>query len=653
MTDDFSEKQGGLDVDELVAAMRENVPIDDRRYLLKTHRNTFLGSQACRWMIDAGVASDIEEAELIGNLLIEAGAIHHIFRNQPFANDDLLYRFTEDEDHHGHRTQLDSGEEVSWATLMESMTSSTAGADLQPRLPEQLVLQSCEEFEELPLGPMDEANAELLDQVRPPGWVNPQPRERYNMVVIGGGTGGMVAAERVASLGGTVALVEEHLLGGDCLNVGCVPSKVLLRAGRAAAAIRQASRFGIHVDGDICVDFDAVTKRLRAVRAFIARHDSAERLSKISGVDIFIGTATFSGPDTIDVDGTELEFGRACIATGASPAVPPIAGLEETPYLTNLDLFTLEELPKKLGIVGAGPIGVEMAQAFQRLGSEVTVFNVSDDILSKEDSDAAELVKQALMADGVTFESGAIIENISYQAATEAGRARFTIAVKDRQDFVIDTLLMATGRRPNVSRLGLDAADVKFDPRTGVHVDDHLQTTNPRIFAIGDVATRYQFTHCADFMARLAVRNALLFGRQKFSDLLLPWCTYTDPEIAHVGLYADDLDERGIDYETVTRRLDDEDRTIIEGDTDGFVRIHVDSQATIVGATIVAPNAGDLISEVTVAMRAGMKLDELADVIHPYPTVADVIRGVADDYQSSKQSATIKMLLRQVLAMRR
>ncbi|MFP4600754.1 MAG: FAD-containing oxidoreductase, partial [Persicimonas sp.] len=644
-----------FDPDDLIDRLRQNVEITDRTWRLKTYEDCFVGEEACRWMVDSGVAADIEQAELIGNVLLEAGVFHHVLREHPFECDYLFYRFADDEDH-GHKIRMEGNNDISWADLLGPMNMSDSGAGLQPRLPDQVVLRSASKLDEtspdhIGVEPMDEANVELLDQVHPPAWVNPEPEERYNMVVIGAGTGGLVTAAAVAGLGGKVALVEEHLMGGDCLNFGCVPSKALLRAARAVAELGRAEELGVRVRGEVEVDFEAVMERVRSLRAHISHHDSAERFADELGVDVFLGRGRFTGPDTVKVGDTELNFARACIATGAQPSVPPVPGLDEVPYLTNLSLFNLTELPPRMGVIGAGPIGVEMAQAFSRLGSEVTLFDIQDRILPREDADAADIVRDALEADGVRFRLGADTERVSHQeAAADASFPTIRVHLAAGETLEFDALLVAAGRRPNVGDLGLEAAGVAFDERTGVEVDERLQTTNSSVYAVGDVATRYQFTHAADFMARMVVRNALFFGRQKFDDLLIPWCTYSDPEIAHVGLYPRDLDERGLTYRTHTQPLADVDRAILEGETDGFVRIHVDDSGTILGATIVGPHAGDLISEVAVAMRADMKLDALADVIHPYPTMAGAIRKVGDTHNRTRLTGTVKKLLRGLLS---
>ena len=355
----------------------------------------------------------------------------------------------------------------------------------------------------------------------------------------------------------------------------------------------------------------------------------------------------------IEVNGKTLKFSKAVVATGGTAAIPNIPGLKEAPYLTNATVFNLTTLPRRLAVIGAGPIGIELAQAFQRLGSQVSVFSRSDAILPKEDPDAATIVENALRRDGVTF-----VYHVNFRGVeSHNGKPPVTIVwdegkAERRQEF--DALLIATGRKPTVDGLGLEQAGVEYDARMGVVVNDRLQTTNPDIYAVGDVASRYQFTHMADFGARLVIRNALFFGRDKFSNLLIPWATYTDPEVAHVGLYEKDLVERNIAFATFTREFADVDRGIVDGETDGFVKIHVKKGTDqILGATIVGSHAGDMISEITVAMQGGMGLGKLANVIHPYPTAAEAIRQCGDAYNRSRLTPTVKGLFNHLMAFKR
>ena len=587
-------------------------------------------------------------------MLLSAGVFHHVVREHPFKNETLFYRFASDEDH-GVVAKTPEGSAVSWSDFLAPVTGDLRqGFSLQPDIPGRdpgLGEFDQDDLEAVGVSPLDQQNTKLLDCVHPKVWVNPTPKERYNMVVIGAGAGGLVTSAGGGGVGARVALIESHLLGGDCLNVGCVPSKALIRCARAAAAARDASTFGVKVTGPVSVDFGAVMERMRRLRASIAPNDSAERFSRELGVDVFMGRARFTSEDSVEVDGKRLAFSKAVIATGGTAAVPPIPGLRGAPYLTNATVFNLTSLPRRLGVIGTGPIGMELAQAFQRFGSDVTAFSREGKILSKEDADAAAIVEASLRRDGVRFEF-----NIAYvRVDSTDGMAPITVVVErdgQEESHEFDALLVATGRKPNVGGLGLEAAGVRFDKRSGIDVNERLQTSNPNIFAVGDVASRYQFTHMADFMARMVVRNALFLGRDRVSILLVPWSTYTEPEVAHVGLYEKDLTERHIEFATYARDLAKVDRAILEGDTDGFVKIHVRKGTDeILGATIVAGHAGDLISEISVAMRAGMGLGALASVIHPYPTTGEAIRQVGDAYNRTRLTPFVKGLFRKWLSL--
>ncbi len=498
-----------------------------------------------------------------------------------------------------------------------------------------------------PIQPWDAHNQKLVSNVHPSDWINPTPAPRYNLVVIGGGTAGLVSAIGAAGLGAKVALIEKHLMGGDCLNVGCVPSKAILRAARAVAAVREAARFGVGIDADTAsVDFGKVMERMRRLRADISPHDSAKRFSEL-GVDVFFGAGRFTGPDTIEVGGQTLRFAKAVIATGARAAAPPIPGLNGVPYLTNETLFSLTELPKRFGIIGAGPLGCEMAQSFARFGSEVFLIEATHGILPREDPDAAAIVKAAMERDGVQL----LCCGKDLKLAKAPNGVRLQVQSHGKgYEVLVDQLLVAVGRTPNVEGLGLEKVGVEFDKK-GVKVNDHLQTTNPRIYACGDVCSPYQFTHAADFMARIVIRNALFMGRARASSLIIPWSTYTSPEIAHVGLYEKDAKTKGIEVDTFTQELSKVDRAILDGETEGFVRVHVRKGTDeIVGATVVAAHAGDLISELTLAMKAKIGLKTIGATIHPYPTRAEGIRKTGDLYNRTRLTPFVQRLFRGWLA---
>ena len=469
--------------------------------------------------------------------------------------------------------------------------------------------------------------------VHPPEWRNPDPAARYDLVVLGGGTAGLVSAMGAAGLGARVALVERHLLGGDCLNTGCVPSKAILRSASVAGELRQAAGLGVSVKG-VEIDFERVMGRMRARRAAIAVNDSAERLRR-AGVDVFFGSGMFEDGQTMRVGESRLRFRRAVIATGSRPAAPSIPGLESVSYLTNETIFGLTTLPRRLLILGAGPIGCELAQAFARFGSSVTVLDHSPEVLPREDADASALVRRSLERDGVRFELAIRLDRVdgSSEEVTITGARE-----PDGQSVACagEALLVAAGRTPNIEDLHLEAAGVRSTTE-GVVVSDRLQTTNPRVYASGDVCSAYKFTHAADAMSRLVLRNALFFGRQKASALVIPWVTYTDPELAHVGVTQADVAESGGRLATITIDLSEVDRAVVDDRTDGFVRVHHEG-GRLRGCTIVAPHAGEMIAEAVFALTHGGTLGDLASTVHPYPTQTEALRKAGDAYR--RQSLT-------------
>jgi len=498
--------------------------------------------------------------------------------------------------------------------------------------------------------PEDQYNKVLLDNVHPADWQNPEPARIYNLVVIGAGTAGLVSAAAAAGLGARVALVERHLMGGDCLNVGCVPSKALIQSGRVSAALKQTSKFGVEPAGEAHVDFSRVMERLRKLRAGISHHDSVKRFSAL-GIDLFLGNGTFIDRKAIDVDGKLLRFKKAVVATGARPAVPPIPGLAEVGYLTNETVFSLTKLPASLLVIGGGPIGCELAQAFCRLGSKVTLVEAGDQFLGREDPDAAAILEKSIQRDGVDLRLATKVTRFE-----SADGRRLAYFEKDGREEKLEAeeILLGVGRIPNVEGLNLEKAGVEYDTKRGVHVDDRLRTRNPRIFAAGDVSLPYKFTHTADAAARILVQNALFLGRKKTSTLTVPWCTYTSPEIAHVGLYERDAKKNGIEMTTFKIQFSDVDRAVLDGMEEGFVKIHVQKGGDkILGATIVADHAGDMISEITLAMVAGVGLGKISSVIHPYPTQAEAIRKAADAYNRTRLTPTVKNLFKKWLSWQR
>jgi pyruvate/2-oxoglutarate dehydrogenase complex dihydrolipoamide dehydrogenase (E3) component len=495
--------------------------------------------------------------------------------------------------------------------------------------------------------PQDAHERERLENVHPGGWRNPQPAVRYSLAVVGAGTAGLVAAHAAAALGAKVTLIERDLLGGDCLNVGCVPSKTLIRTSHLYADMRNAEQYVAQTPANIRVDFPAVMQRMRGIRARISRADSVRRLIA-AGVDVFFGQACFTGTDALTVDGAKLRFKKALIATGARPDTPSIPGLVEAGYLTNENVFDLTELPRRLLVIGGGPLGCELAQAFCRFGAQTIITQNWPLFLPKEERDAAQLLSDAFARDGIEVRLNTRAVNVR----VEGGQKLVDLVSDDYKSTVaVDAILTGTGRVPNVEGMNLDAAGVDFDTTTGIRVDDFLQTSNRRIYAAGDACLEHKFTHTADASARIVVQNALFLGRQRLSALTIPWCTYTDPAIAHVGIYVRQARAQDIPVKTFTIPMHDVDRAIADGEEAGFVKMHVRERTDrILGATIVARHAGEMINEITLALVAGIGLRTLARVIHAYPTQAEAIKKAADAYNRTRLTPTIQSMLRRWLA---
>ena len=496
--------------------------------------------------------------------------------------------------------------------------------------------------------PLDVHNQRLLACVAPDRWHNPDPAPLYDLVVIGGGTAGLVCAAGAAGLGARVALAERGLLGGDCLNTGCVPSKALLRAARAVHEARAVASSGVSMTPR--VDFAAVMSGVRARRADLAHHDSAARLASI-GVHVFFGEASFTGPRTVAVAGRVLRFRRAVVATGGRPSVPPVLGLAGVPYLTSESLFELTEQPRALLVIGGGPIGCEMAHAFALLGSAVTIVEAGPRLLPREDADASAIIGRCLERDGVRIHTDTTVANVTRSG--DRVTLQMTPGLKlrrgDTAEAVGDVLLVATGRTPNVEGLNLEGALVAHDAN-GVAVDDRLRSSNRRIYAAGDVCSPFRFTHAADALARIVIQNALFPGRRRASALVIPWSTYTFPEVAHVGLAPAEAIRAG--GQAITVPLADVDRAVIDGESDGFLRIH-HRGGRIIAATLVAPRAGELIGYIASVMRRRGSLGDLSDEIFPYPTLADALRKAGDAYRRTRLTPRVRSLLRRYFALTR
>ena len=448
--------------------------------------------------------------------------------------------------------------------------------------------------------------AEYGRLVFPSGHRNPQPAKRYNLVVIGAGPAGLVTSMAAASLGARVALIERHAMGGDCLNFGCVPSKTLLAAAAAG------------------VPFAAAMERVRAVRASIARHDSVERFAG-AGVDVYLGQASFAGPHLIRVGEASLSTRKTVIATGARPALPPIAGLEASAPLTNESVFELGPQPRRLAILGAGAAGCELAQAFARLGTRVELFEIAPQVLPQEEPEAAALVAKALAGEGVTLHVSSRVESVD---ATPQG---IELAIAGGVRIIVDRVLVAAGRRRNIEDLGLDEAGVRVDERGAIEVDRRLRTSHPDIYAAGDVCSQYQLTHVADAHARIVVRNALFHGRARVDRLVVPRCVYTKPEVAHVGPTKRQLDERGMSYDRYRVDWAELDRGMTDDAADGYVELLTSrSSGQILGATLVGRDAGEQLSPILLLMSARHGLESVGSLVLPYPTRSEYLRRLAD-----------------------
>ena len=457
--------------------------------------------------------------------------------------------------------------------------------------------------------------------------------ETYDLVVIGGGAGGLVTASGAARLGAKTALIEQERLGGECLWTGCVPSKALIRSANVKHLMEHAGLYGF-TDQTVPVDFSKVMRRMRDVIAAIQPHDDPERFRKM-GVEVIEGRAVFTGPDRLEVNGRVLKSRRFCIAVGAGPLIPPIEGLDRVTYMTHLNFFDQTRQPEHLLIVGGGPIGCEMGQTFHRLGSRVTIIETLDRILSKDDRETAGLLHEILVKEGLRMEIGARAEKVEQQG----GRIRLTCS-RDGRFLAVegDAILIAAGKRARTEGLGLEAAGVQSNPG-GIRVDRFMRTTNPRIFACGDVTGGYPFTHTAEYQAGLVVTNALIpLLRRKADDRVVPWCTFTDPELAQVGVTEEQARQQfGQDGYRVWRfSVKDSDRHIIDGETQGAVKLLTRPNGRILGCTILSAGAGDLIHEVALALRKKGTTADISGMIHVYPTRAQASKRASDRYFAEK-----------------
>ncbi len=494
--------------------------------------------------------------------------------------------------------------------------------------------------------PHDSFNDELLRNVHPECWVNPKPAKVYNLVVLGGGTAGLVAATEAASLGAKVALVERYLVGGDCLNLGCIPSKTIISSSRVSEEVKEASGHGVRVRCGAEADFGAVMERMRRLRAMISKRDSVSRLRDM-GIDVFLGEGRFTGPDSLEVSGKALRFKKAVIATGARPFHPPVEGLAEAGYLTSETVFSLTKRPARMAVLGGGSTGCELAQAFQRLGTQVTLLHNKARLMDREDPEASAILQDVFLREGIRI----VLGDWVLRKVEVIGTKKVLHIERDgvSEQVPVDEIFVATGRSPNVKSLGLEEAGVAYDSRAGVNVNNYLQTTNRRIYAAGDVCLKLRFNHTAEAAARIAVHNALLADRQRFDHLIIPWCTFTDPEVAHVGMYGHEAPSKRTGMETLTEYLENVDRAVLEGEDKGFVKVHIRKETgELLGATIVSKHAGEMIGELTLAMMAGIGLEQLSHLIHPYPTRSEALGHITDSFTrrlnaTKKETATKRL----------
>ncbi|WP_432838263.1 FAD-dependent oxidoreductase [Dactylosporangium sp. CA-092794] len=470
------------------------------------------------------------------------------------------------------------------------------------------------------LYPDDVYNQRTIRQGHPFDWVNREGGD-YDLVVLGGGPGGLTAATTAAAGGYRVAMTEQRLTGGTCVNFGCTPSKALIRCARAVHDASRGAEFGFRLDGPPETDFGSVMDRVRRMRSLSSSGDAVE-VAEQAGAEVYLGHTRFTAPNAVEVEGGMLRFGKAVIATGSEPVVPPIEGLRTGEYLTNETVFSLTELPARLVVIGSGPLGCELAQAFRRLGSEVDLVSHPTTLLPHDEPEVGELI-------GRRFEQEGIRLHLGFMAVrADAGRL-LTLGPGGTRELPYDALLLGTGRKANVEHLDLDAAGVHV-ARDGVEVDEYLRTSNPNIYAAGDATFPQKFTHAANATARLCIANALDGAHRPARELVIPHCTYTDPEVAEVGLTPRRARDEGVAIDAYRLDLAKVERAFIDGEEEGFGTIYTHSgSGEIAGATLVAAHAGEMISELTLAITNQLTLEALADTVHCYPTQAEVFQRIA------------------------
>jgi pyruvate/2-oxoglutarate dehydrogenase complex dihydrolipoamide dehydrogenase (E3) component len=455
----------------------------------------------------------------------------------------------------------------------------------------------------------------------------------YDIGIIGGGAGGLTVASGAAQLGAKTLLVEkEKKLGGDCLHYGCVPSKTLIKTARVYHQMKHTETFGLPPVEVAPVDFSKISNRIKSVIDIIQKHDSEERFCGL-GVKVEFGNASFCDEHTIRLNGDLLSAKTWVIATGSSPIAPPIKGLDKTPYLTNKDIFYLDRLPKTMIVLGGGPIGTEMSQAFCRLGTKVSVVDLAPQILVREDEDMSATLEGVLHSEGVEFYLNSTIEEVKDLGAEKE------VKIKDKNGHIssvkAETILVALGRGPNVFDLELEKSGIDFSPQ-GINVDNRLRTNLKHIYAAGDVNGGYQFTHAAGYEGGIVVSNAIFHIPRKVDYTLLPWCTYTDPPLGSIGMNEKSAKAAGIDYQLWIEEFKDNDRSLAEGEQIGKIKMILNQKEKPIGIQILGPHAGDLLAEWVAILNGKVKLSTLAAAVHPYPTIGEINKKIAGSYFSPK-----------------
>jgi pyruvate/2-oxoglutarate dehydrogenase complex dihydrolipoamide dehydrogenase (E3) component len=459
------------------------------------------------------------------------------------------------------------------------------------------------------------------------------PKYDYDIGILGSGAAGLTVTAGASQFGAKTLLIEkEKVLGGDCLHYGCVPSKTLIRTAHIYHFMKNSERFGLPTTDVQPVDFKNISKRIASVINTIQKHDSVERFCKL-GAKVEFGNARFVDEHSVILNGRTYSSHKWVIATGSSPSVPPIEGIQATPYITNKEIFSLDSLPRSMIIIGAGPIAIEMAQSFCRLGTKVSVVQRSGQILSKEDKDMADLIMDVLKSEGVAF----YLNSAIVRTKDLGNEKEVVIKSKDGKTVSLKAakILIALGRQANLKGLGLEDISVSMD-RKGLSVDSRLRTSHKHIYAAGDVTGAYQFTHAAGYEGGIVLSNAILHLPRKTNYTNLPWCTYTDPELASIGMNEKRAGEAGIDYAVWTEEFKANDRSLAEGEEVGRIKMLLDKHDKPLGIQILGPQAGELISEWVAVMNGGVKLSTLASAVHPYPTLAEINKRVVGNFFSGK-----------------